>query len=295
MHRWWHFPALVAATLMGGALIAWPLYVVLQLVAHPGFQKLLTFGTLGVGIGLSLIYVRHTGPSSPAVLGLQWQHRYTLDPVAGFFAGLLILAALEGSLLLLGVHQVQRNQEYVRMVVFTVVVQALMLGSVVALVEELLFRGALLTALLRGYSRVMAMVLSSALYAAAHFLKYPDPPPGTELHWYTGIQMFPAALRWFGSPGTPGALLSLFLFGMLLALVRLRRDSLWPCIGMHAGLVTGYKVAGYWTERVPDAEYQYLVSSNSPVLGWLAVLWLGLALFICHRCCPAATHKLQGK
>jgi hypothetical protein len=64
---------------------------------------------------------------------------------------------------------------------------------------------------------------------------------------------------------------------------------------MHAGLVTGYKVAGYWTERVPDAEYQYLVSSNSPVLGWLAVLWLGLALFICHRCCPAATHKLQGK
>ncbi len=295
MHRWWHFPALIGVTLLGGALLAWPLYAVLDLLITPNFQKLLTFGTLGVGIALALVYVRHTGPSSPAVLGLRWQDRYTFDPVAGFFAGLFILAVLEGGLLLLGVHQIQRNQEYVRMIVLTVVVQALMLGTVVALVEELLFRGALLTALLRGYRRITAMGLSSALYAAAHFLKYPDPPPGVELHWYTGIQMFPTALRWFGSPGTPGALVSLFLFGMLLALVRLRRDSLWPCIGMHAGLVTGYKIAGYCTERVPDAEYQYLLSSNSPVLGWLAVIWLGLVLFICHRFCPVATHELQGK
>ena len=295
MHRWWHFPALIVITLLGGVLLAWPLYAILDLLITPNFQKLLTFGTLGLGIALALIYVRHTGPLTPAALGLRWQDRYTLDPVAGFFSGLLILAVLEGGLLLLDVHELQRNREYMRMAVFTVVVQSLMLGIVVALVEELLFRGALLTALLRGYSRITAMVFSSALYAAAHFLKYPDPLPGAQLHWYTGIQMFPTALRWFGSPGTPEALLSLFLFGMLLALVRLRRDSLWPCIGIHAGLVTGYKIAGYSTTRVPGAEYEYLLSSNSPVLGWLAVIWLGLALFICHRYCPAGSHKLQGE
>jgi hypothetical protein len=291
MHRWWHFPTLIVATLLGGALLAWPLHAVLDLVISPNFQKLLTFGTLGIGFALALFYVRHTGPLTPAVLGLRWQDRYTLDPVAGFLSGLIILAVLEGSLLLLDVHEVQRNREYVRMAVTTVVVQALVLGTVVALVEELLFRGALLTALLRGYGRVTAMILSSALYAAAHFLKYPDPLPGAELHWYTGLQMFPTALRWFGSPGTPEALLSLFLFGMLLALVRLRRDSLWPCIGMHAGLITGYKIAGYCTDRVPGSEYEYLLSSNSPVLGWLAVIWLGLALFICHRFCPVGTHE----
>ena len=153
---------------------------------------------------------------------------------------------------------------------------------------------ALLTALLRGYGRITAMIQSSALYAAAHFLKYPDPLPGQELHWDTGIQMFPTALRWFGSPGTPSALLSLFLFGMLLALVRMRRDSLWPCIGMHAGLVTGYKIAGYCTDRVPGAEYEFLLSSNSPVLGWLAVAWLALALAVCNRFCPSSTHEQRG-
>ncbi len=295
MHRWWHFPALIVVTLLGGALLAWPLHAVLDLVMTPNFQKLLTFGTLGIGMALALFYVRRTGPLTPAVLGLRWQDRFTLDPVAGFFSGLLILAVLEGSLLLLDVHEVQRNREYVRMTVLTITVQALVLGTVVALVEELLFRGALLTALQRGYGRMTAMVLSSAVYAAAHFLKYPDPLPGAELHWYSGVQMFPTALRWFASPGTPEALLSLFVFGMLLALVRLRRDSLWPCIGMHAGLVTGYKIAGYCTERVPGSEYAYLLSSNSPVLGWLAVIWLGLAFIICHRFCPVGSHELQGK
>ena len=291
MHRWWHFPALIVGSLFGGALLAWPLYAVLDLFLSPNFQKLLTFGTLGIGIVLALIYVRHTGPLSPAVLGLRWQDRYTLDPLAGFLTGLFMLAVLEGSLLLLGVHEFQRNREYVRMAVATVVVQAFILSLIVALIEELLFRGALLTGLLRSYGRTAAMILSSTVYAAAHFLKYPDPLPGAELHWYAGIQMFPTALRWFASPGTPSALLSLFVFGMLLALVRLRRDSLWPCIGMHAGLVSGYKIAGYCTDRVPGSEYEFLLSSNSPVLGWLAVIWLTFALAICHRFCPVNAHE----
>lgn len=294
MRLWWHFPALIGTTLLGGALLAWPLYAVLDLAFSPNFQKLLTFGTLGLGIALSLLYVRSTGPLDGPALGLRWKERYGADTALGFLAGFSILALVEASLLLLDVHEIQRNREYVRMAVFTVVVQALVLGLVVALVEELLFRGALLTALVRDYGFAVASLLSSATYAAAHFLKYPDPAPGQVLHWYSGLEMFPTALRWFLAPGTPSALLSLFLFGMLLALVRRRRDSLWPCIGIHAGLVTAYKIAAYCTDRVPGAEHEYLLSSNSPVLGWLAVAWLALALALCHRYCPARTHERGG-
>lgn len=294
MHRWWHFPALIGTTLLGGAVLAWPLFVLLDLAFTPDFQKLLTFGTLGTGIILSLLYVRSTGPLSGAALGLRWRERYTADPVAGFAAGFLVLALVEASLLLLGVHEFQRNREYVRMAVFTEVVEAFVFGIVVALVEELLFRGALFTGLRRGYGAVLAAVLASATYAAAHFLKYPDPDPGQVLHWYSGLEMFPTALRWFLAPGTPEALLSLFLFGMLLTLVRVRRDSLWPCIGMHAGLVMAYKIATYCTDRVPGAEYEFLLSSNSPVLGWLAAAWLAVALCLCHFFCPARTHE-QGR
>lgn len=287
MHRWLHFPALIGATLLGGALAAWPLHVVLDLLFTTNFQKLLTFGTLGIGICLSLVYVRRTGVLSAKAIGLRWEERYAPGPLAGFCAGFTIIALVEASLLLLDVHEFQRNREYVRMAVFTVIVQSLVLGIVVALVEELLFRGALLTALVRDYGRAVAAILSSATYAAAHFLKYPDPAPGQVLHWYTGLEMFPTALRWFLEPGTPAALLSLFLFGMLLALVRFRRDSLWPCIGIHAGLVTGYKIAAWCTDRVPGAEYDFLLSSNSPVLGWLAAAWLAAAVVLCHLLCPA--------
>ncbi|MBI1732601.1 MAG: CPBP family intramembrane metalloprotease [Gammaproteobacteria bacterium] len=289
MQRVWHFPALIGATLLGGALLAWPLYVLLQPLFTPNFQKLLTMGTLGVGIALALLYVLRTGPLNPVVLGLRWQERFSREPAAGFVCGFLILALIELSLLLLDVHEFQHNREYVRMYVVTVVVQAFIFGLVIALVEELFFRGALFAGLLRTYGRLTAMILTSATYAAAHFLKYPDPLPGQELHWYTGIEMFPTALRWFASTGTPQELLSLFLFGMLLALVRLRRDSLWPCIGIHAGLVTGYKIAAYFTDRAPGSAYEFLLSSNSPVLGWLAVAWIGVALALCHRYCPQRT------
>jgi membrane protease YdiL (CAAX protease family) len=291
LHRWWHFPALIGATLLAGALVAWPVYALLDLVVSPDFRKLLTYGTLACGVAFALLYVGRTGPLTPRALGLRWEERHGIDPLAGFAAGFALLALVEASLLLLGVHEFQRNREYVRMDVATVVVQALLLGWLVALVEELLFRGALLTGLARGYGARVAAVLTSATYAAAHFLKYPDPAPGQVLHWYTGLEMFPTALRWFASPGTPAALLSLFLFGMLLAHVRLRRDSLWPCIGLHAGLVTGYKIAAYCTDRAPGAQYEFLLSSNSPVLGWLAAAWLALALALCRRFCPAATHE----
>lgn len=294
MHRWWHFPALIGATLLGGALLAWPLYALLEPIVVPDFRKLLGFGTKILGVVLALLYLRSTGPLDGRALGgLRWTERYTLEPVVGFLAGFLLLALVEGSLLLLGVHEFQRNQEYVRMAVFTAVVAALVFGLVVALVEELLFRGALYTALRRDYGFALALVFSSATYAAAHFLKYPDPAPGQIPHWYSGLEMLPTALRWFMEPGTSAALASLFLFGMLLALVRERRDNLWPCIGIHAGLVSAYKIATYCTDRVPGAEYEYLLSSNSPVLGWLAVAWLATALLLCRRFCPVRAHESE--
>lgn len=75
------------------------------------------------------------------------------------------------------------------------------------LTEELLFRGALLSALLR-HQRPFAAVLVSALaFALAHL---PD------LHWL-----------WYGVP-------NLVLLGIAFAWLRLRSGSLWPAIIAHA-------------------------------------------------------------
>jgi hypothetical protein len=75
------------------------------------------------------------------------------------------------------------------------------------LVEELLFRGALLSALARRLPVGMAAAASAALFALAHL-------PDLDLRWY--------------------ALPNLALLGAALAWLRLRSGSIWPAVLAHA-------------------------------------------------------------
>ena len=83
----------------------------------------------------------------------------------------------------------------------------LMVASLGPLVEELLFRGVLLSSLQPRWGRFGAAVLSSAVFATAHL-------PG--LNW----QVF--------------ALPALWLLAMALAWLRLRSGSIWPGVMAHA-------------------------------------------------------------
>ena len=82
----------------------------------------------------------------------------------------------------------------------------LVVVSVGPLVEELLFRGVLLSALLRHLRAGWAIAISAALFALAHLI---------DLHWL-----------WYALP-------NLALLGALLAWLRLRSGSLWPSVIAH--------------------------------------------------------------
>lgn len=84
---------------------------------------------------------------------------------------------------------------------------AVVVVTIGPLVEELLFRGVLLSALLRRLRPLAAVVLSALVFALAHL---PD------LHWL-----------WYGLP-------DLALLGIAFAWLRLRSGSLWPAILAHA-------------------------------------------------------------
>ena len=83
----------------------------------------------------------------------------------------------------------------------------LVVASIGPLVEELLFRGVLLSALLRRLRTAWAVLASAALFALVHL---PD------LHWL-----------WYALP-------NLALLGVVLAWLRLRSGSLWPSVIAHA-------------------------------------------------------------
>lgn len=82
----------------------------------------------------------------------------------------------------------------------------LTVASIGPLVEELLFRGALLSALLRHMGAFPAALASAALFALVHL---PD------LRWL-----------WYALP-------NLVLLGLVLAWLRLRANSLWPSVIAH--------------------------------------------------------------
>lgn len=79
--------------------------------------------------------------------------------------------------------------------------------SIGPLVEELLFRGVLLSALLRRLRTVWAVSASAVLFALVHLM---------DLHWL-----------WYALP-------NLALLGAALAWLRLRSGSLWPAVIAHA-------------------------------------------------------------
>lgn len=184
-----------------------------MMLDQPGMQALLVILTLGLAAALILLLARH-----------RWRHLWSLAPPPGFgwvrpaqplFLVLAVVMGLTAPLLggwlthlLAHGHTVSQNIEQLgagtplawRIVLALVVVS---LGPVV---EELLFRGVLLSALLQRWRTGWAVVLSSLTFALVHL-------PG--LQW-----------QWFALP-------DLLLLALALSWLRLRSESIWPGVLAH--------------------------------------------------------------
>lgn len=130
-------------------------------------------------------------------------------PAAALAVGLL--APFLGGLLtrvLAGTHDVAQNVQQLAQnapLAWRIVLSA-MAVALAPLVEELMFRGVLLSALIPRCGIAPATLLSAGAFAAIHL-------PGLGWHWY--------------------ALPELILLGLALAWLRLRYRSLWPSVLAH--------------------------------------------------------------
>ena len=108
---------------------------------------------------------------------------------------------------------------------------------VVAIIEEALFRGLFLGVLLRGNRPLAAALLSAGIFSIVHFLKAPD-QTSTSVSWTSGFISLSHSFDQFTEPMLVLAgFTTLFLIGLILAHARLRTQSLWLPIGLHAGWV----------------------------------------------------------
>ncbi len=115
----------------------------------------------------------------------------------------------------------------------------LVAASIVPILEELLFRGFILGVLLRSFSRLGALLLTSALFSIVHFLKAPTTTsPNDAVRWFSGFDSIAHSFGQFSDPMLlTGGFLTLFAIGCILADARLRTASLWLPIGLHAGWI----------------------------------------------------------
>ena len=153
-------------------------------------------------------------------------------------------------------------------------------GLAVALFEETLYRGLMFSAVRREAGLALALVATSAVYAATHFLAKTR-IAADEVNWTTGFTMLAGTLRWFGDPlGMADAFTTLVLIGLLLALVRERTGAIAATMGLHMGWVWVLKVTIGITRPPADVPGAWLVSRFDGFTGWLVAGWTALMILV---------------
>lgn len=273
------FSTVIAAALIAGALLAWPLHLLLPEV---GFGRLAGRASLLCALLFSLIYLRMTLPFSARTLGFARPAGGGLwRPIASsYVAGILIMLALSFMLLLLGIRELDPSRSYAASALTTLVIKAIIGGILVGLIEEFIFRGTLFSSLQQRINVMWAVTLTSLLYAAVHFIKYPVLALDQTVHWYTGLTLLPDALTRLAQGGIADEFLTYFLLGVLLCLLRLRDGHIYRCIGLHAGVVFALHLDRYVTTYQPGSVFDFLASTGNHRLGWLAAGWLLLIIIV---------------
>jgi membrane protease YdiL (CAAX protease family) len=140
------------------------------------------------------------------------------------------------------------------------VLPLLLLGAtVVAFIEETLFRGLLLGIFLRALRAVPAILLLSLLFAFVHFLQ---PPDGTVIvepqAADAGFVLLGKIFSRFADPLSLVARFSLLaMVGGTLAYARYRTASLWLPLGLHFGWIVGvglFKAATWPVTGLPKSQ-----------------------------------------
>ncbi len=278
-----------AVALFLGALLAYPLYLGLSLFTNSDYPDVIVKATQICGLVFSLFYLKYCDKLSLENIGLKIRpDRYLPEFSYGLLSGLIMLAVLASGLISLGIYDLHDGREINATVITRLLLGALLTGVAVALFEETLFRGALLQGLRKQTNTNTALITISLVYAAVHFIHYPQPAAGETIGWLTAPQSFLPAYSSVISTETLDAFLSLFVLGLLFGLIRIRTSNIIQCIGLHAGLVAGIKLFRFFTEYKPDNAHAYLVSSYDYRLGYLALIWLiivtaGYFVYLHHR------------
>ena len=274
---------------LGGALLAPWLYQLTQAVANvsPSFQKLadqpfhryvnrslLVLAILGLWP-----FLRSTGLCSWRAVGLGKEPGIGRKVCAGFALGFGSLAGVALLALAAGTRSLNLDQSTFDLLKH--LMSAALTATVVAILEELVFRGALFGAMRQAWPWPKALIISSMIYALLHFFQRPEPL--SHIDWASGLALLPRMMRGFGELEQliPG-FLSLTLVGVCLGLAYQWLGNVYFSIGLHAGWIFWLKSYGFLTRENAGAN-TWLWGTHKLIDGWMAFIILALVLLGLRR------------
>ncbi len=249
---------------VGAAILApWVFHGLAAMGVSAPFRRVTDRCLLGLALLGLWPLVRALGVRTVAEIGWRKYSGFGRDIGRGLAIGTALLVAAAASGLWAGAFAwVGRPAgEWVRPVL-----TALASAAIVAILEETLFRGAIFTALRKGWNDTAALWTSSGIYAIVHFFARPANPQAVE--WHSGFLIRGEMLRGFTDARTviPG-FLSLTLLGLMLALAYRRTGALHLSMGIHAALIFWSKLFAVGADAAPGAN-RWFWGSEKLTDGW---------------------------
>jgi membrane protease YdiL (CAAX protease family) len=268
------FFGLMLAALASVAVLTYPAWLLL----HPYLE--IPFHRLGDRIGLVVLVIgfilvaRRIGLADKASLGYGLRRplfiREMLVALGIGVVGMLIIVAIMTGLGLLDWTEASAATPGKIAKIFF---NRLLSGLAVGFLEETMLRGLMFTAISRESGTRAAILLTSVIYSAVHFLSSYH-IAADQVTSHSGIDLLFGTLMWFSTPlAMADAFLCLFAVGLVLAIIRTKTSNIAACIGLHAGWVWVILFTHELTNPVRDQPLSFLLSQFDGFIGWLVLAW----------------------
>ncbi|MBV8414355.1 MAG: CPBP family intramembrane metalloprotease [Verrucomicrobia bacterium] len=245
---------LIGTVVMGATLAPWLFWAgqyishfqQLSFLAGTDFRRYFDRSILISAFFLLIPVLRWIGLRRLKSLGLRKNARRVSHLLGGFALALATVSALGAFLFGIDVFELKDP------VPWNLLPPVLLTAISVAIIEETLFRGALLGLFRQTLTPQPAAILVSALFSILHFLN-PEREGNVAVHWYSGFELLPGAFWRFSDPlALLGGFIAIGILGLLLAHATIRTSSLWLAIGIHSGLIFGKMGFNKVMKRVQD-------------------------------------------
>jgi membrane protease YdiL (CAAX protease family) len=278
------FLGLIALGFAGIALLGYPAWLLVSpLLDNPKFSRIASrVGMLILLVGFVFV-ARRLQVADRASLGYALPaRRFFVEVARAVLLGALLMLPILATMVALDMRELKPAVAPGFSGWLALVATGLATGLVVALIEETFLRGAMQTAITRESGAVLAITLTSLVYAALHFVagKYRVPPE--QVHFGSGVDMLAEVLRRFAQPlGILDSFVCLTAVGVVLGMVRHLTGNIAACIGLHAGWVTVIFVVRETSLPAPGPA-AWLMSAYDGFIGWMVFAWTLVIGWLVH-------------